>query len=64
MSKPVNQDRLPNFRDEKGNLYLVRCFACPGHGDRGKENYAMSVSGGICAWCGWEDKKSKGRILK
>lgn len=26
-------------------IYMVRCFAC------GKENYAMAVSSGKCAWC-------------
>lgn len=49
----VNQDLPPNFRDKNGRLYLVRCFACtPGSG---KENYAMSVASGQCAWCGWKE---------
>jgi ribosomal protein L37E len=45
--RAVNQDRPPNFRADDGRLYLVRCFAC------GRENYALAVRGGECAWCGW-----------
>jgi hypothetical protein len=50
----VNQDRPPNWRTG-GLLFLVRCFACDP--EKGRENYALCVSGGICAWCGWRDKK-------
>lgn len=50
-------DRHPNFRDEKGQLFLVRCFACPAAGLNGKENWAPSVSSGRCAWCGWKENK-------
>jgi ribosomal protein L37E len=32
----------------KNKLYLVRCPEC------GKENYAMAVSSGYCAWCGYK----------
>lgn len=42
-----------NFRDKNGNLYLVRCYAC--EPERGRENYAMSVASGQCAWCGWKE---------
>lgn len=45
-----------NFEDEEGNLYLVRCMNC--EGNRGRENYAMAVSSGSCAWCGWSEKES------
>jgi hypothetical protein len=55
MKKKINQDRPPNFRDKDGKLYLVRCFACSPK--RGTENYALSVSSGRCAWCGWEEGK-------
>ena len=48
--RKVDQDKHPNFRED-GKLYLVRCFACGGK--YGKENYAMAVSSGQCAWCGW-----------
>lgn len=58
--KEVNQDQHPNFRDKDGNLYLVRCFACGGK--RGRENYAMAVSSGECAWCGWKETKQEARI--
>jgi len=41
------QDRDPNFRDKNGQLYLVRCFNCDS--DRGRENYVMNISAGVCA---------------
>lgn len=47
------QDRPPNFRDENGKLYLVRCFAC--ENERGTENYMPAVATGQCAWCGWKE---------
>ena len=47
-------DRPPNWRGDEGRLYLVHCFACGGAS--GKENYAMAVADGECAWCGWKDK--------
>lgn len=51
------QDTGANFRDADGQLYLVRCYNCGGI--RGKENYAMAVSSGTCAWCGWKDKENE-----
>ena len=52
----VVNDRRPNWRNTAGQLYLVRCFACDA--DHGRENYAMSVSSGECAWCGWSDARN------
>jgi ribosomal protein L37E len=40
-----------NFTDENSKFFLVYCAAC------GKENYAMMVSSGICAMCGWGSKE-------
>jgi len=31
---------------EPERVYMVRCFQC------GRENYAMAVRSGQCAWCG------------
>jgi ribosomal protein L37E len=45
-------DEHPNFRIN-GKLYLVRCHKC------GKENYALNVSSGQCAWCGWSETKEE-----
>lgn len=39
-----------NF-EVNGKTYLVRCPKCE------KENYAMAVSSGICAWCGYDANK-------
>ena len=58
--KNVN-DRPPNFRHEDGSLYLMRCFVC--EPNRGSENWAMAVSSGKCAWCGWEEKTHERRRL-
>jgi hypothetical protein len=52
---PTIQDRAPNFRDD-GHLYLVRCFACS-ESSRGRENWAMAVATGQCAFCGWTEEK-------
>lgn len=48
------QNRPPNFRDEKGNLFLVRCFNC--NSDYGRENYVMNGASGVCTWCGWKEE--------
>lgn len=37
------------FYDEKGHPFLVYCPKC------GKENYSMTVSTGICAWCNYQE---------
>ncbi len=55
--RDVNQDRPPNFRNDKGELYLTRCYVCGG--EWGRENYASAVCHGMCAWCGWTDHKEK-----
>lgn len=49
----IDQDRPPNFRGVNGKLYLIRCFACDP--ERGRENYAIAVADGKCAWCGWSE---------
>lgn len=36
------------YKTKEGKICMVRCFSC------GKENYAMTVSSGICAWCGYD----------
>lgn len=56
-----SQEKGANFRDSKGNLYLVRCYVC--EPERGRENYGPAVSTGNCAWCGWsEEVEAKLRI--
>ena len=50
------QEQAPNFRSD-GDLFLVRCFVCGG--THGRENYAMSVATGQCAWCGWKEETDK-----
>jgi len=57
--KPIDDNRQfshPNWRNDKGRLFLVRCFKC--NPLNGRENWAMAVATGSCAWCGWEDPKN------
>lgn len=49
------QNRPPNFRDESGHFYLVRCFSC--EPERGRENYAFAVAAGICFECEWSESE-------
>lgn len=49
--KTIN-DKHPNFRDNNGRLFLVRCFNC------GRENYIPNVALGICTWCNWREEKN------
>ncbi len=51
---PRLEDCPENFRDDTGKPFVVRCPKC------GRENYAMAVASGECAWCGWlEDSKKE-----
>jgi hypothetical protein len=40
-------DQFIGFRGPGDRLFLKRCPECA------KENYALAVSSGMCAWCGW-----------
>ena len=64
--KPKDYDSDDVFVDGKfvgykgrksGRLGLIRCPACD------RENWAMAVSGGICAWCGY-NLNDEGRMKK
>lgn len=41
-----------NF-ESNGKKYLVRCPRCE------RENWALSVSSGRCAWCGYDANNSQ-----
>ena len=56
--KDVNQEKGANSRNAEGRLLLMRCYAC-GDPDYGRENHMAAVYGGYCAWCRWEDEKTK-----
>lgn len=49
----MRNEQHPNWRDERGKLYLVRCFECGG--EEGRENWSIAISSGWCAWCGWDE---------
>lgn len=60
MKKVTREDQLKckgNFINGDGRLQLVRCVACRGFETRGRENYALNVSFGVCAWCEWDDEE-------
>ena len=45
-------NRGSGYRSKKdGRLHVVRCPKCS------RENYAMAVSEGSCAWCGFDPNK-------
>lgn len=45
-------DRQPNLYSDDGDVfYLIRCFNCDK--DHGRENHALHIAAGQCAWCGW-----------
>ena len=48
----LTETSSPNFIDEKGQVYLVRCPECK------KENYSANVASGICTWCSFDLNKS------
>lgn len=39
------------YKKDDGKVCMIRCFKC------GKENWALSVSGGTCAVCGFDANK-------
>ena len=43
----------PNFCNEEGRAYLVRCPECK------ETNYALNVALGICTWCGYDLNETK-----
>ena len=47
------EKKLEENFEANGKTYLVRCPKCK------RENYAMSVSSGICAWCGYDANEEK-----
>ena len=47
------EKKLEENFEANGKTYLVRCPKCK------RENYAMSVSSGICAWCGYDANGEK-----
>ena len=49
--KSVAEDRGYAFKTDTGQWFLLRCPKCH------KENWAMSVSSGVCAWCGFDMNK-------
>ena len=49
----TREDQLKNkanFLSEEGKLFLVRCMQC------NRENYALMVASGCCAWCAWGEE--------
>lgn len=55
MGEVKRYEQHPNFRSTDGQLFLVRCYECGGK--NGRENWALAVASGQCAWCGWSEKE-------
>lgn len=51
--KPKFETVSANFIGNDGRPYLVRCPVCQ------RENWALAVASGECAWCGWDAKDAK-----
>lgn len=49
----INGKCVGFYRDNGPFIYLQRCPKCD------LENYAISVSSGVCAWCGHDVNKGK-----
>ena len=48
----IRKGKGVGYKDTKSGLVcMIRCFAC------GKENWAMAVASGQCAWCGHDANK-------
>ena len=45
------EKKLEENIEVDGKTYLVRCPKC------NRENYAISVSSGVCCWCGYDANK-------
>jgi hypothetical protein len=39
--------------EDEGTICMIRCFEC------GRENWAMAVAAGYCAWCGHNPNEDK-----
>jgi hypothetical protein len=51
MTIDVRKGKGFGYCKDDGTVCMIRCFAC------GKENYAMAVNSGCCAWCGHNANK-------
>lgn len=48
---------VPNFCDEEGKAFLVKCPKCE------RENYGLAVATGICCWCKYDLNETKQVVL-
>ena len=53
MTDTIIQGAGVGYKDEDGTICMTRCFKC------GRENYALNVSSGTCAFCGYDPNKEK-----
>lgn len=47
----LTQHSNPNFCDSEGRIYMKKCPKCQ------RENYALAVAFGQCAWCNFDLNK-------
>lgn len=58
MSKDIRKGEGFGFITEDGKICMERCFKCA------RENYAMAVMSGGCAWCGHDANETQLEIVK
>lgn len=51
----VFYDKGHGFYGSDNRIWMQRCFKC------GKENHALAVSTGKCAWCGFDANDSESK---
>jgi ribosomal protein L37E len=51
--KDIRNGRGHGYHTTKDTIHMVRCFEC------GRENWAMAVASGQCAWCGFNANKEE-----
>lgn len=52
----IIKDAGVGYKDADGTICMIRCFRC------GRENYAVAVPTGKCAFCGHDANENKSEI--
>ncbi len=58
MTKIIQKGNGHGFKRDDGKTAMRNCFDC------GRENYAIAVHSGICAWCGYDANDSNAAITE
>jgi hypothetical protein len=58
MTKNIVKGKGSGFVTGEGKICMERCFKCA------RENYAMAVMSGGCAWCGYDANEPQLEVVK